>query len=105
MRGGRTVASISLPSLSNDLQGLADGLRLQDGRGDLRGVSIGQQFLNGADAPNASPVQDRDAVADILDVGQKVAAEEDGLPAVAKLPDKVLDLARADRIEAGGGFV
>ena len=49
--------------------------------------------------------QDRDAVADVLHVGQQVAAEQDRLALLLEREDQVLHLARADRVEAGRRLV
>ena len=50
-------------------------------------------------------VEDRDAVADVLHVGQQVAGQQDRLAAAAELDDEVLDLAAADGVQAGGRLV
>jgi hypothetical protein len=49
--------------------------------------------------------EDGDAVADVLDVGKEVGAEEDGFALVFEGDDEVFHFAGADGVEAGGGFV
>src|SRR5690606_19309611 len=41
----------------------------------------------------------------VLDVGEQVAGKQNGLAAAAELEDEILDLARADGIETGGGLI
>jgi hypothetical protein len=50
-------------------------------------------------------VEDGDAVADVLDVGQQVAAHQDGLPLLLELEDQILHFAGADRVQTGGRLV
>ena len=50
-------------------------------------------------------MEDGNPVADVLHVGQEVPREHDGLALLAEVPDQLLDLGRADRVQAGGRLV
>ncbi len=75
------------------------------GGADLGHVADLQQAVDPAQLLQLALVQDGDPVADVLHVGQQVAAHEDRLALVAQLEDQVLHLARADRVQAGGRLV
>ena len=77
----------------------------QVARLDLGHVLHRQQVGDLAELLQLAVVQDRDPVADVLHVGQQVAAQDDRLALVAQLADQVLHLGRADRVEARGRLV
>ena len=79
------------------------GLRLA--AANLRHVGHRQQRVDAAQFLQLALVQNRDPIADVLHVGQQVAAHHDRLALVLELQDQVLHLAGADRVEAAGRLV
>src|SRR5688572_17853502 len=76
-----------------------DGLGAQLRRHDLSLVAALQEVLHISDDLQLSAVQNRDAVADVLDVGEQVAAHDDRLAVGLQLQDEVLHVASTERIE------
>ena len=66
---------------------------------DLSHILNGQQVRDAADLLELAAMEDRDAVADVLHVGQQVAGEDDRLALLAQVADQLLDLRGADRVE------
>ncbi len=50
-------------------------------------------------------MEDGDAIANVLDVCQQMAAHHDGLSTGAEIEDEILHFAGADRVEAGGWLI
>src|SRR5690606_7417984 len=84
---------------------LGEGLLVELVGLDARAAAGFQERLAGALGADPAAVENDHAVHAVLDIGEQVAGEQDGLAAPAQLDDQVLDLARADRIEAGRGLV
>ncbi len=78
---------------------------VQSGGANFGHVSHLQQAVDAAQFFQFALVQNGDSVADILHVGQQVAAHQHGFALVAEVHDHVLHLPRADRVQTGGGFV
>ena len=107
---------LQVPARMIDFRVLADGFA-DDGQDALHG--IGRQFrnrqlqaalfleqvLDRAHGLDAAVVKDRDAVADVFHVREQVRRKEDGLAAAGEGDDEVLDLAAAQRVEAGRRLV
>src|SRR5438034_48998 len=93
-----TLLNITICSRA-EKAGRRDPLRL-DPLGDDLGAAALHQVLDGAGLHHAAVVEDGDAVADQLDVGELVAAEEDRLALVAQRFDEVADLDVGHGIEA-----
>ena len=72
---------------------------------ELRHVLNRQQFRNCAELLELPLVQDGDAITNVLNIRQQVAAHQDSLSLVPQLEDQVLHLAGTDGVEAGCGFV
>ena len=72
---------------------------------DERVRTVAEQLLAGARGADPPAVEDHHAVADVLDVGEKVRGEQDRLAALLEIDEQVLHLPRADRIEARGRLV
>ena len=68
-------------------------------------TAVGEQLRRGSLRADLAAVEDHHARADILDVGEQVRGQQDGLAAAAELEDEVLHLPRADRVEARGRLV
>ena len=89
--------------ITSRISSIAAGLEIA--RLDLGDVLDGQQVGDPADLLELAAMEDRDPVADVLHVGQQVAGQDDRLALLAQLADQVLDLGRADRVEARGRLV
>jgi hypothetical protein len=87
------------------VEDLLHGFAGEGGGGDLDGVGVGEEFAEGALGLDAATVVDYDAVADVFDIGEEVAAEDDGGSAVGEGDNEIFDFAAADGVEAGGGFI
>jgi len=93
--------------------GREEGRRRRDGR--LVAQDAGAQHRTGTQArldvgyaaggEDASPIDDRDARAQLLELGEDVAADEDRLAQRAQLAEQLTQLDAGARVEAGGRFV
>ena len=90
---------------------LDDGPNLGLGRvvqarsANLRHVAHPQQAIDAAQLLQFALMQNRDPIANVLHVGQQVAAHHDRLPLGLELQNQVLHLAGADRVQTAGRLV
>ena len=66
---------------------------------------IGQQVVERTVGLNLAAVVNHNVIANILDIRQKVAAEDYRFSAFGERHDQVFNLAATDRVQAGGGLV
>ena len=71
----------------------------------VAGAALAAQVGEGALVDDAARVDDGDAVAQFLDLGQLVAGEQDGHALLGQAPDQLAHVAHAGGVEAGGGLV
>ena len=69
--------------------------------GYLPGIRPPQQQTNTAFDLHPSAVHYSDPVANILDIGKQVAAQQNGIAATSQLNDKILHLPCTQRVHAG----
>ncbi len=81
------------------------GFTRQRRRGDAQRIRRGQQLLKSALRLNFATIVNHNAITDILHIRQQVAAQNDRLATSGQSNDEVLDLATANRIQAGGGLI
>ena len=77
---------------------------------EARGADVGlvadlQQAVDPAQLLQLALVEDGDPVADVLHVGQQVAAHDDRLALLLQVQDQVFHVPGADRVQAGGRLV
>ena len=76
-----------------------DGRRVKSRRAQQRVPTVGEQLVGRALRANLATVKNDHARADILNIGQEVRCQQDGLSSAAKLKNEILHLPSTDRVE------
>ena len=91
--------------LADDFQNALQSFARQHRRRDAQRVRLGEQFLQRAGGLDFSAVINHHAVANVLDIGKQMAAQDHRLAAARERDDQILHFAAADRIKAGGRLI
>lgn len=75
------------------------------GECDFDRIRDGQELFEGSFSKFLAEVEDANAIGDFLDLLKKVGGKDDGFAALAQGENEVTNLAGADGVDSGGGFV